>query len=233
MTAPNREFHFAAGEMLLVDKPRGWTSFDVVNKIRHLFQVKKVGHAGTLDPMATGLLIVCTGAMTKQIDSFMGMEKEYDAEMTLGATTPSFDAETEVNGTASTEGVTEARIRDVLAQFVGRSAQIPPMWSALKVDGQRLYKLARKGKVVERTPREIEISSIVPVAFRIPVVRFRVVCSKGTYIRTLVNDIGAQLECGAFLSALIRTRIGTYSLEDAMSVDDLIALREARGAIPA
>ena len=218
---------------MLVDKPRGWTSFDVVNKIRHLFRVKKVGHAGTLDPMATGLLIVCTGAMTKQLDSFMGMEKEYDAEMTLGATTPSFDAETEINGTASTDGMTEEGIRSVLGQFVGRSAQIPPMWSALKVDGQRLYSLARKGKVVERAPREIDISSIVPVSFRIPVVRFRVVCSKGTYVRTLVNDIGARLGCGAFLSALIRTRIGAYRLEDALSVDDLIALREARGAIPA
>ena len=233
MTAPNREFHFAAGEMLLVDKPRGWTSFDVVNKIRHLFLVKKVGHAGTLDPMATGLLIVCTGAMTKQIESFMGMEKEYDAEMTLGATTPSFDAETEINGTASTEGVTEEGIRGVLGQFVGRSAQIPPMWSALKVDGRRLYTLARQGKVVERAPREIDISSIVPLSFRIPVVRFRVVCSKGTYVRALVNDIGVRLGCGAFLSALVRTRIGAYRLEDALSVDDLIALREARGAIPA
>lgn len=233
MTAPNREFRFAEGEMLLVDKPRGWTSFDVVNKIRHLFRVRKVGHAGTLDPMATGLLIVCTGALTKQIDAFMGMEKEYDAEMTLGATTPSFDAETAVTETRSTTGVTEESVRTVLAGFVGRSTQIPPMWSAVKVDGQRLYTLARKGKVVERAPRDIEISGIVPTAFRIPVVRFTMICSKGTYVRSLVNDAGERLGCGAYLSALVRTRIGGYRLTDALSVDDLIALRDARGAIPA
>jgi tRNA pseudouridine55 synthase len=233
MTAPNREFHFADGEMLLVDKPPGWTSFDVVNKIRHLFGVKKVGHAGTLDPMATGLLIVCTGPMTKRIDGFMGLDKEYDAEMTLGATTPSFDAETEVREGGSTAEVTEELLRSVFRSFVGRSTQVPPMWSALKVEGQRLYSLARKGKVVERAPRDILIGSIDLTSFRTPVVRFLVSCSKGTYVRSLVNDIGARLGCGAYLSALSRTRIGAYRLEDALTMDDLIALRDARGVASA
>jgi tRNA pseudouridine55 synthase len=233
MMVLNRELRLEDGEVLLVDKPKGWTSFDVVNKIRHLFHVRKVGHAGTLDPMATGLLIVCIGKKTKEIVQYVGMEKEYDAEMTLGGRTESYDAETPVIEIRPVDGITAERVSEVLAQFVGPQAQVPPMWSAASVGGTRLYKLARKGKVVERRPREIVINSITQAPVPLPLVRFTVVCSKGTYVRGLVNDMGERLGCGAYLSALVRTRIGPYRLADAFSMTDLEALRAAQGASPA
>lgn len=221
---PRRDLRVLEGDILLVDKPSGWTSFDVVNKIRHTFGVRRVGHAGTLDPLATGLLIVCTGKRTREVQQYVGLEKEYEAEMELGAITPSYDAETEVTLRRSIEGVTESRIRETLAQFVGVQQQLPPLWSAVKVGGRRLYEYARKGKDVERPLREIEITAITPGRIALPAVCFTVVCSKGTYVRTLVHDIGERLGCGAFLRSLRRTRIGRYSVADAFTVDDLVQL---------
>jgi tRNA pseudouridine55 synthase len=229
---PERELHLAEGEMLLVDKPRGWTSFDVVNKIRSLFHVRKVGHAGTLDPMATGLLVICSGRKTKELDQFMGLEKEYEGEMILGARTPSFDAETAVSERRSTDDITEERVRSVLGEFVGLQTQVPPMWSAVKVDGRRLYQYARKGQEVARSPREVSIASITPAKIALPTVAITVVCSKGTYIRTLVEDVGQRLGCGAYLTALRRTRIGPYRVDDAFTIEDLVRYRSrAHGAV--
>jgi tRNA pseudouridine55 synthase len=229
---PRRDLRVAEGEILLVDKPSGWTSFDVVNKIRHTFGVRRVGHAGTLDPLATGLLIVCTGRRTREVQQYVGLEKEYEAEMELGAITPSYDAESEVTLRRSIEGITESRIQETLAQFVGVQRQLPPLWSAVKVGGRRLYEYARKGKEVERPLREIEITTITPGKIALPAVSFTVVCSKGTYVRTLVHDIGERLGCGAFLRSLRRTRIGTYSVADAFTVDDLVRLHR-EGRLPA
>jgi tRNA pseudouridine55 synthase len=229
---PERELHLAEGEMLLVDKPQGWTSFDVVNRIRSLFHVRKIGHAGTLDPMATGLLVICSGRKTKELDQFMGLEKEYEGEMILGARTPSFDAETPVSERRSIDDITEERVRSVLAEFVGQQMQTPPMWSAVKVDGRRLYQYARKGQEVARSPREVSIASLTPVKLALPAVSFAVVCSKGTYIRALVDDVGQRLGCGAYLSALRRTRIGPYHVADALTIEDLVRYRNrARGAV--
>jgi tRNA pseudouridine55 synthase len=221
----SRELRFADGELLLVRKPAGWTSFDVVHKISRMFGIKKVGHAGTLDPLATGLLIVCTGKKTKSIGEFVGLEKEYDAEMTLGGRTESYDAATPVLETRSTDGIDEDRVRTVLAEFAGPRLQVPPMWSAVSVKGKRLYRYAREGVEVKRHPREIMIHSIVPILVRVPVVRFSVTCSKGTYVRSLVHDIGERLGCGAYLSALERTRIGPYRLADAVTIEELTAYR--------
>jgi tRNA pseudouridine55 synthase len=220
---PDRDPRAPEGAILLVDKPKGWTSFDVVHKIRHLLHVRRVGHAGTLDPMATGLLIVCTGKQTKEIGQFVGLDKEYDGEMILGARTASFDAETPVEDIRSLDGITVERLREVVAGFLGAQEQIPPMWSAVKVAGKPLYKYARKGIEVERKGRSIVIHSIGLHDIALPKVPFTVVCSKGTYIRALVNDIGAALGSGAYLAALRRTRIGSYSLTQALSMDQLIA----------
>lgn len=209
--------------VLLVDKPRGWTSFDVVNKIRHVFRLRKVGHAGTLDPMATGLLIVCTGVQTRAVGEFMGLEKEYDATMTLGARTESFDAEMPVIERKPLDGVSPGQVADVLAGFVGRQLQLPPMWSAVKKKGRALYTYARKGQTVERSPREVTIAALTLVSCALPEVRFTLTCSKGTYVRSLVDDIGRRLGCGAYLSALRRTRIGSYRVEDALSMERIAA----------
>ena len=224
-----RELRCSEGEVLLVRKPAGWTSFDVVHRIRRLFGVRKVGHAGTLDPLATGLLILCTGKKTKELSAFVGMEKEYEAEMTLGARTESFDAATPVLETRSTEGISEDRIRATLAGFIGPRLQVPPMWSAVSVRGKRLYKYARQGVEVERIPRQIMIHAITPLLIRVPVVRFRVTCSKGTYVRSLAHEMGEELGCGAYLSSLERTRIGPYRVEDAATIDELEAYGSMRG----
>jgi tRNA pseudouridine55 synthase len=226
---PDRDPRAPDGAILLVDKPKGWTSFDVVNKIRHLLHVRRVGHAGTLDPMATGLLIVCTGKQTKAIGQYVDLDKEYDGEMILGARTASFDAETPLEDVRSIDGITEARLRDVVAQFVGAQEQIPPMWSAVKVGGRPLYKYARKGVDVARKGRSIVIQSIELHDIVFPKVAFTVACSKGTYIRALVNDIGTALGSGAYLSALRRTRIGPYLLNHALSIDQLIAAYAGAG----
>ncbi len=229
----NRELHLNEGEMLLVCKPPGWTSFDAVNKIRSLFHVRKIGHAGTLDPLASGLLIVCTGRMTKELASYAGLEKEYDARILLGARTPSFNAETPVIERCSTEGLSAEAVCSALQAFVGPQQQLPPMWSAVKVGGKRLYRYAKEGVEIAREPRAITIYSITPRVIAIPRVECTVVCSKGTYIRTLADDLGQRLGCGAYLEGLVRTRIGPYRLEDAASIEELVAYRKNMDLRPA
>jgi len=206
--------------VLLVDKPFEWTSFDVVRKIRNLINIKKVGHAGTLDPLATGLLIVCTGRFTKRINEYMAQEKEYTGEFTLGATTPTFDLESEPESFEDTSSITGDDILNTTKQFVGEIMQVPPAHSAIKIGGKRVYELARQGKEVKMEPRKIFIKEFDIVNISMPVVSFRVVCSTGTYIRSLANDFGALLGCGAYLSSLCRTRIGDSKLEDAKSIKE-------------
>jgi tRNA pseudouridine55 synthase len=217
---------FQKGQVLLFDKPLHWTSFQLVNKVRWLikqqFQIKKlkVGHAGTLDPLATGLVIICTGKMTKQIESFMGQVKIYTGEITLGATTPSFDLETEINQTFEISHITEELIHKTTTHFTGEIDQQPPIFSALKKDGKRLYEYARKGEEVEIPKRKVQVTEFNLTNINLPKIEFRVVCSKGTYIRSLAHDFGKALGAGAHLSALRRTGIGDFIVEDAMSVDD-------------
>lgn len=211
------------GEVLLVDKPSGWTSFDVVNKLRRAAGGLKMGHAGTLDPLATGLLIICTGRKRKEIDRFTGLDKEYIAELRLGIRTPSYDSETAPVEERSTDGVTEDGIRDVMREFIGPQMQIPPMWSAVKIGGKRLYSLARKGIDIERPARPIIVHELELVECAVPRLVVRVACSKGTYVRSLVNDIGIRLGCGACLTALRRTRIGPYSVDDASGILQAVA----------
>lgn len=215
------------GAILLVDKPAGWTSFDVVNKIRHLFGVRRVGHAGTLDPMATGLLIVATGPKTKTLVAYSGLDKEYDVEMALGGRTETYDASSPVVEHRPIDGLAPARVREVIAGFTGLQRQRAPMWSAVKVRGRRLYSYARAGVQVERPLREVMIRSIETVAVQLPSVRFVVRCSKGTYVRTLVDDIGEALGCGAYVTSLRRTLIGDLSIANATTIDDLVRLRQA------
>ena len=228
------------GEVFYLDKPLSWTSFDVVKRIRgklhHRLGIKKlkVGHAGTLDPLATGVLIVCTGKMTKQIDELQAHVKEYVAEMALGATTPSFDLETEIDATYPTEHITREMVEQVLKeQFVGSIQQVPPAFSACKVDGHRAYKMARKGKTVELKAKELVIDEIELLAFEPQKITVRVVCSKGTYIRALARDIGMALGSGAHLTALRRTRVGSVRVEDCLSVLDMLSvLDEAELVMP-
>ncbi len=213
---------FNEGKVLLINKPLRWTSFDVVNKLRYATRAKKVGHAGTLDPLATGLVILCTGKFTKRIDEFQAQEKEYTGTITLGATRPSFDMETEVDQVYATEHITDDLIRAATAQFTGVIEQIPPSYSAIKVDGQRSYKAAREGKPIELKSRQVEITEFEITGIEMPHVHFRVVCSKGTYIRTLAYDFGRALNSGAYLSALCRTRIGEFLLKDAEEIDAFV-----------
>lgn len=216
---------FKEGKILLFDKPLHWTSFQLVNKVRWLirkrYKIKKikVGHAGTLDPLATGLLIICTGRFTKRIIEFQAKEKEYTGTFTLGATTPSYDLETEVNKTFPTDQLSEEKIKNATEKFTGEIEQFPPVFSAVKKDGKRLYEFARSGEEVEIASRKVNISTFEITEVKLPEVKFKVVCSKGTYIRSLANDFGKALETGAYLSELRRTRIGEYSVEDAMSID--------------
>ncbi len=220
---------FQAGQVLLFDKPLNWTSFQLVNKVRWLIRKNhnikkiKVGHAGTLDPLATGLLIICTGKFTKRIEEFMGQEKEYTGTITLGATTPSFDLETEVNETFPTEHLTEEKILEATQQFTGSIQQQPPVFSALKKDGKRLYEYAREGTEVEVNYRTVEISSFQITNINIPEVSFCVSCSKGTYIRSLANDFGKALESGGHLSSLRRTRIGEFKVENSVTIEEFEA----------
>lgn len=216
--------NFKDGQVLLFDKPLNWTSFQVVNKVRWLIKktygIKKikVGHAGTLDPLATGLLIICTGKFTKRIEEFMGQEKEYTGTITLGATTPSYDLETEIDATFPLDGITEAQIKNTTAQFTGNIQQRPPIFSALKKEGKRLYEHARAGEQVEIPKREVKISQFEITRIELPEVDFRVVCSKGTYIRSLAHDFGLALSNGGHLSALRRTKIGSFEAENAQSI---------------
>jgi len=216
-----RTLDFENGEILLIDKPLDWTSFDVVHRVRDLFHVKKVGHAGTLDPKATGLLILCTGKKTKSIDDFTGQEKEYEGCMQLGATTASFDSETPEQDVKDFLSVTEEQIQHVFHGFLGKQMQIPPMYSAVKYGGRPLYKYARRGRTMERQSREIVISRFDLLKMELPLIHFRVVCSKGTYIRAMVDECGSKLGCGAYLKELRRTRIGALSLQQAMHIEDL------------
>lgn len=218
------EFQFAEGEVLLINKPYRWTSFDVVGKIRNSLKPLKlkVGHAGTLDPLATGLLIVCTGKMTKQIDSFQAQDKEYTGTFTLGAITPSYDLETEVIPQGPIDQLTEQQIKAACQPFIGDIEQYPPAHSAVKVGGERLYLKARRGEEVELKSRKVHIAEFEITRLALPELDFRVVCSKGTYIRSLANDFGKALGCGAYLSKLCRTRSGDYRLEDAYEVMELV-----------
>lgn len=209
------------GRVILVNKPLGWTSFDVVNKIRYKLKVKKVGHAGTLDPLATGLLIVCTGRKTREIEKFMGMEKEYIGTLVLGATTPSYDLETEVVPAGDPSGLVPEQIMKAAAHLTGTISQIPPAHSAIKVGGKRAYAMARKGHTVDMPPRQVHVDTFEITKIDLPTVRFRIVCSKGTYIRSLARDFGEHLKVGAYLSSLCRTRIGPYRLEDASDIDGI------------
>ena len=228
------------GEVFYLDKPLGWTSFDVVKRIRgklhHRLGIKKlkVGHAGTLDPLATGVLIVCTGKMTKQIDELQAHVKEYVAEITLGATTPSFDLETPIDATYPIEHITREQVEQVLRQqFVGSIKQVPPSYSACKVDGHRAYKMARKGKEVELKAKELVIDEIELLNYSMPRIEIRVVCSKGTYIRALARDIGQALGSGAHLTALRRTRVGGVRVDDCLQVPDMLdLLEEAQMVMP-
>ncbi|WP_341216658.1 tRNA pseudouridine(55) synthase TruB [uncultured Wocania sp.] len=228
---------YLSGQVLLIDKPLNWTSFQVVNKlrweIRQAFNIKKikVGHAGTLDPLATGLLVICTGKMTKQIDTFQGQIKEYTGTFTLGSTTPSFDLETEVNETFPTEHITPDLIHEATKQFIGEIQQYPPIFSALKKDGKRLYEFARAGESVEIKPRTVNIQAFeitkIDTSTALSTgsinINFRVVCSKGTYIRSLANDFGKVLQSGSHLSSLRRTKIGNFNVDHAVSIETFIA----------
>lgn len=212
------------GRVLLINKPFAWTSFDVVNKLRYRLKIKKIGHAGTLDPLATGLLIVCVGKMTKRIDEFMGLEKEYTGKFILGQSTPSHDLETEVNERHDVSHLTEAQIIAATQPFTGTISQLPPLHSAIRVGGKRAYEFARKGKPLELKSREVEVSTFEITGIALPEVSFRIVCSKGTYIRSLARDFGQALGVGAYLTELCRTRIGPYKLDDAMGIDDVAAV---------
>ena len=225
---PLPRYDFQTGATLLVNKPKDWTSFDVVNKIRYKLKHKlgvkkiKVGHAGTLDPMATGLLIICTGKFTKKLTEFQGLSKEYNGTIRLGATTPSYDAETEQDETFPTDHITTELLEEGRRQFLGDLDQIPPMFSAIKVDGQPLYKKARKGIKVEIKSRPVTIFDFEFTKIELPDVHFRAACSKGTYIRSLAHDFGKAVRSGGYLTALRRTKVGDFSIENSWELDDLI-----------
>ena len=229
----NQENPFNKGKLLLVDKPSGWTSFDVVNKIRFAikkaFSVKKikVGHAGTLDPMATGLLIICTGKMTKQIHNFQSLDKTYSGSFRLGATTPSYDKETEIDNTFKWEHITSEKIQEIFPQFIGCIKQRPPAYSAIKKGGVRSYKLARKGIPLSMQEREVLIHSLQATSVNLPDIFFKVTCSKGTYIRSLAYDLGIALNSGAYLTSLVREQIGNYKLSEAWQIPKLLEMIKA------
>jgi len=220
---PDALMPYLEGKVLLLDKPIGWTSFDLVKKVRNLTRVIKVGHAGTLDPLATGLMIVCTGKFTKSIDAYMDMQKEYTGTMVLGATTPTYDLESEPENFKSTEALTSDTIQKATIPFIGEIFQMPPQHSAIKKDGRRLYESARLGIEVKVDPRKVTIESLEITKIDLPQVEFKVVCSTGTYIRSLVKDFGEALEVGAYMSALRRTRIGEFKIEDARLRQDVEA----------
>lgn len=218
---PGSLIPYLEGKVLLLDKPLKWTSFDMIKKVRALTEVCKVGHAGTLDPLATGLLIICTGKCTKEINDYMGMVKEYTGSMILGATTVTYDLESAPENFKSIEHITAEQIQEATKQFTGEISQIPPQHSAVKVDGKRVYKLARKGIEVKIEPRQITIYSFEITRIELPEIDFKVVCSTGTYIRSLVKDFGAALEVGAYMSALRRIKIGDFDVSQAMQWKDL------------
>lgn len=209
---------FSEGQVLLIDKPYDWTSFDVIRKIRNLIKIKKIGHAGTLDPLATGLLIVCTGKFTKKINEYMAQEKEYTGTIVLGATTPTYDLESIPENFKDYSHITAEIVSAAAKVFTGEIEQVPPVFSAIKKDGKRAYEFARKGHEIELKPRRIVVSEF-STTLEENEVHFKIVCSTGTYIRSLANDLGKQLSCGGYLSALCRTRIGNFHLKDAMTME--------------
>ena len=223
---------FITGEIIGIDKPYGWTSFDAVKRVRGAIQRRlgvkkfKVGHAGTLDPLATGVLIVCTGRATKRIDQLQNGSKEYVAEVTFGATTPSYDLEKPIDATYPWEHITLEKIQEVLPRFQGRVMQVPPVFSAVKVDGKRAYSLARRGKDVELKAKPLEISEFEILKWEAPVLTLRIVCSKGTYIRAIARDLGEALDSGAHLTALRRTRVGEMRVDDCLSPDRTVEVIE-------
>jgi tRNA pseudouridine55 synthase len=218
---PEIQQTYLEGKVILIDKPLHWTSFDAVRRLRSILQIKKIGHAGTLDPLATGLLIVCTGKFTKKINGYMAAEKEYTGSITLGAVTPTYDLESTPEQQKDFSFLNKEMLVNATQQFIGDIAQLPPIYSAIKKDGVALYELARRGVEVELKPRNIYIKSFELTAIELPVVHFKVVCGTGTYIRSLANDYGAVLGCGGYLSSLRRTRIGGFKAEDAVDMEEL------------
>jgi len=216
---PAIQLPYAEGKVLLINKPLHWTSFDVVRKMRSILQIKKIGHAGTLDPLATGLLIVCTGKFTKKINEYMAQEKEYTGHITIGAVTPTYDLESEPVDLKDYSFLTDEMIHAATARFTGTIDQFPPIYSAIKKDGVALYQLARRGEDVQPETRKVTIYLFEITNVTLPVISFKVVCSTGTYIRSLANDFGAALGCGGFLSSLRRTRIGIFKADDAMTME--------------
>ena len=218
--------------MILINKPLTWTSFDVANKLKRGCKFKKIGHAGTLDPLATGLLILCTGKKTKQIDTYQAQEKEYTGTMILGKTTPSIDLETDFDAEFPIDHITEDLLEKTRLQFIGHIEQVPPIYSAVKVDGERLYKKARRGETAEIKKRSVEISLFEIDSTRFPSIDFRIVCSKGTYIRSIVRDFGHLAQSGAYMSALCRTRIGQFELSNAWNLTDFIYQKRIELKLP-
>ncbi len=221
---PEIQQTYLEGKAILIDKPLHWTSFDVVRKMRHILQIKKIGHAGTLDPLATGLLIVCTGKFTKKINEYMAAEKEYTGTITLGAVTPTYDLESTPEQQKDYSFVTIELLQEKTKQFIGDIQQFPPIYSAIKKDGVALYELARRGVEVELKLRNINIKLFELTAIELPVIHFKVICSTGTYIRSLANDYGAALGCGGYLSSLRRTRIGEFKVDDAVEMENFEGL---------
>lgn len=210
--------------VMLIKKPLGWTSFDVVNKLRYKLKIKKIGHAGTLDPLATGLLIICSGKMTKRIEEFMGLEKEYTGKFVLGKSTPSHDLETEVSEERDISLLTPGQIYEATHALTGNISQVPPLHSAIRIGGKRAYEFARKGQEIDLKHRDVEVRDFEITGIALPEATFRIVCSKGTYIRSIARDFGNALGVGAYLTDLCRTRIGNFRLEDAQEVEDIMPL---------
>lgn len=217
-----KRLEFEEGKVILLDKPLHWTSFDAVKKVRNAIRIKKVGHAGTLDPLASGLLIICTGKFTKKINEYMAAEKEYTGSFTLGAVTATYDLESDATDFKETGHITAGQVHAATLPFIGHIKQMPPLYSAIKKEGVALYTLARRGKDVELEPRDIFIKEFEIISIEMPVAKFRVVCSTGTYIRSLAHDFGAALGCGAYLSELRRTRIGEFWVEEAKTIDSFL-----------
>ena len=215
-------------EVILLNKPLTWTSFDAVNKLKHGAKIKKIGHAGTLDPLATGLLIICTGKMTKQIDGIQAQEKEYTGTLVLGKTTPSVDLESDFDGEYPTAHITKAMMAEAVGKLTGEIVQLPPIYSAVKINGKRAYDLARAGKEVQVKPRTVSVYNFEIDDQRFPKIDFKITCSKGTYIRSMVRDFGELLQSGAYMAALCRTRIGDHKLENAWEIEAFIKQKRAQ-----
>lgn len=213
--------NFEQGQVLLINKPLECTSFDVIQKLRKIINIRKIGHAGTLDPLASGLLIICTGKFTKKINEYMAQEKEYTGTFTLGGTTPTYDRESQPVNLKTFDHITEEEIKSATSKFTGEILQVPPAHSAIKVNGKRMYDLARQGIEVKLEPRKVTIKQFEIVKIELPLIHFRVVCTTGTYIRSLANDFGEALGCGAYLSSLCRTRIGEFCIKDAKTIEDV------------